>query len=223
VSRLSWIQKLDYYVDESNSSKLDAVVDIEVARNILNFQPDFHRKALVYGTKFYSRGVKQNYREYMIAKLIHHQIVKHGNGLKKRTIIDLAANSSVPALRLVTACSMPFFSVSAIDDKVLTNLLVVSMTSFDFETTPICKVETVDREDSLVQIYFVALHEIYPTQIGTIPFTVDGLATIISNTGVDGTMRKYVKSRFDDSRIKPHHNVMILLHPDKLSLQPTIE
>jgi hypothetical protein len=51
VSRLSWIQKLDYYVDESNSSKLDAI-DIEVARNLLNFQPDFHRKALVYGTKF---------------------------------------------------------------------------------------------------------------------------------------------------------------------------
>ncbi len=50
-SRLSWIQKLDYYVDKSNASKLDAV-DIEVARNLLNFQPDFHRKALVYGTKF---------------------------------------------------------------------------------------------------------------------------------------------------------------------------
>ncbi len=56
MSRLSWIQKLvDYYVDESNSSKIDAV-DIEVARNLLNFQPDFHRKALVYGTKFYGRG-----------------------------------------------------------------------------------------------------------------------------------------------------------------------
>jgi len=40
---------------------------------------------------------------------------------------------------------------------------------------------------------------------------------------VNGTMRKYVKSRFDDSKIKPHHNVMILLHPDKLSLQPTVE
>ena len=49
--------------------------------------------------------VKQNYRAHMVAKLIHHQIVRHGNGLKK-PIIDLGANSSVPALRLVTACSM---------------------------------------------------------------------------------------------------------------------
>ena len=49
MSRLSWIEKLDYYVDESNSSKLDAV-DIEMARTLLIFQPDFHRKALVYGT-----------------------------------------------------------------------------------------------------------------------------------------------------------------------------
>ena len=166
--------------------------------------------------------VKQNYRDNMVAKLIHHQIETHGNGLKK-PIIDLGANSSVPAVLLVTACSMPFFSVSAIGDKVLKNLLVASMTSFDFKTTPTCKVETVDRKDSLVQIYFVALQDIYPTQIGTIPFTADGLAMIISNTVVNGTMRKYVKSRFDDSRIKPHHNVMILLHSDKLSLQPTEE
>jgi hypothetical protein len=116
-----------------------------------------------------------------------------------------------------------FFSVSAIGNKVLRNLLVASMTSFDFKTTPTCKVETVDRKDSLVKTYFVALQDIYSTQIGTIPFTADGLAMIISNTVVAGTMRKFVKSRFDDSRIKPHHNVVILLHPDKLSLQPTVE
>ena len=149
--------------------------------------------------------VKQNYRiskrrDDMAPKLIHHQIETHGNGSKKRTI-DLGANSSVPAIRLVTACSMPF-SVTAIGDKVLKNLLVASMTSFDFKTTPKCQVETVDREDSLVQIYFVAPQDIYPTQIGTIPFTADGLAMIISNTVVNDTMRKYVKSRFDDSRIK---------------------
>jgi hypothetical protein len=51
--------------------------------------------------------VIQNYRDNMVAKLIHHQIETYGNGLKK-PIIDLDANSSVPALRLVTACSMPF-------------------------------------------------------------------------------------------------------------------
>ena len=67
------------------------------------------------------------------------------------------------------------------------------MTSFDFKTTPTSQVETVDREDSLVQIYFVALQDIYPTQIDTIPFTANGLAMIISNTVVAGTMRKYEK------------------------------
>ncbi len=52
--------------------------------------------------------VKQNNGDHMVAKLIHHQIVTHGNGLKK-PILDLGANSSVPAILLVTACSMPFF------------------------------------------------------------------------------------------------------------------
>ena len=67
------------------------------------------------------------------------------------------------------------------------------MTNFDFKTTPTCQVETVDREDSLVQNYFVALQDIYHTQIDTIPFTAKGLAMIISNTVVAGTMRKYEK------------------------------
>jgi hypothetical protein len=93
------------------------------------------------------------------------------------------------------------------------------MTSFDYKASPTCEVETIDGKDSLVQIYFVALQDIYPTQIGTIPCTADCLAMIKSNTVVAGMMRKYVKSRFDDSRIKLHHNVMILLLPDKLSLQ----
>ncbi len=45
--------------------------------------------------------VKQNYGDHMVAKLIHHQIETHGNGLKK-LIIDLGANSSVTAALLVT-------------------------------------------------------------------------------------------------------------------------
>ncbi len=60
--------------------------------------------------------VKQNYRDNMVAKLIHHQIETHGNGLKK-PIIDLGANSSVPAVLLVTACSMPFFLLVQLTTK----------------------------------------------------------------------------------------------------------
>jgi len=55
IISLTWINKLKYYGNEKHSSMLKAV-DIAVARNLLNFQPEFHRTALVYGTKFYSRG-----------------------------------------------------------------------------------------------------------------------------------------------------------------------
>jgi hypothetical protein len=224
VSRLSWIEKLDYYVDESNSSKLDAV-DIEVARNLLIFQPDFHRKALVYGTKFYSRGSQCRETELSgpYGRETYSPSTRNAWQWFEKAHYRSWCKFQCPRCPARYGLLNAFFSVSAIGDKVLKNLLVASMTSFDFKTTPTCQVETVDREDSLVQIYFVALQDIYPTQIGTIPFTADGLAMIISNTMINGTMRKYVKSRFDDSRIKPHHNVMILLHPDKLSLQPTVE
>jgi hypothetical protein len=202
ASRLSWKEKLDYYVDESNSSKLDAV-GIEVARNLLNFQPDFHRKALVYGTKFYSResqcreielldfGTSGRYspETYSPSNRNAWQWFQKAH---YRSWYKFQCPRSQARYGLLNA----FFSVSAIGDKVLKNLLVASMTSFDFKTTPTCQVETVDREDSLVQIYFVALQNIYPTQICKIPFTADGLAMIISNTMVNGTMRKYVKSRF---------------------------
>jgi len=55
IPSLSWIAKLKYYADERNSSKLNTV-DTAVAKNVLNFQPKFHKNALIYGTKFYSRG-----------------------------------------------------------------------------------------------------------------------------------------------------------------------
>ena len=98
------------------------------------------------------------------------------------------------------------------------------MTSFDFRSNSSSKVERVTREDSLARIYFVAVQDIYPTQIGTIPlFTEDGFAMTISNTTVTETMKNYVKSRVDNSSIQPHQYVMILLHPDRLTLQPRQE
>jgi hypothetical protein len=180
---------------------------------------------LVYGTKFYSRG--SQCRETELWRPYGRETYSPSNRNAWQWFEKAHYRSwckfQCPRCPARYGLLNAFFSVSAIGDKVLKNLLVASMTSFDFKTTPTCKVETVDRKDSLVQIYFVALQDIYPTQIGTIPFTADGLAMIISNAMVNGTMRKYVKSRFDDSKIKPHHNVMILLHPDKLSLQPTVE
>ena len=89
--------------------------------------------------------------------------------------------------------------------------------------TQTCKVETVKREESFDRNkLFIALQDIYPTQIGTIPFTTEGLAITSSNTKVDTAMGKYVVSRFDNSLIQPNQYVMILLHPDRLSLQPSV-
>jgi hypothetical protein len=229
ISNKPWIDKLKYYVDESNSSKLNAV-DVEVARNLLNFKPDFHRKALVYGTKFYSRG--SHCRETKMWQLYvpggpqpygHEGISPTNKNAWKwfekphyRSWCKFQCPDCPARYGLINA----FFSVNAIGDEVLKNLLIASMTSFEFKSHSSSKVERVRRNGSLKRIYFVAIQDIFPTQIGTIPFREDGRAIAISNTSVTGTLKNYVKSRFDDSSIQPHDYVMILLHPDRLSLQP---
>jgi hypothetical protein len=228
ISNKPWIDKLKYYVDESNSSKLNAV-DVEVARNLLNFKPDFHRKALVYGTKFYSRG--SHCRETKMWQLYvpggpqpygHEGISPTNKNAWKwfekphyRSWCKFQCPECPARYGLINA----FFSVNAIGDEVLKNLSIASMTSFTVEK--VNAVEKVNRVDSLARNYFVALQDIYPTQVGTIPFTVDKRAITISNTTVSGTMKNYVKSRFDYPTIQPHYYVMILLHPDRLALQPT--
>lgn len=224
TSRLSWIEKLNYYVNELNSSELSAT-DVEVAKNLINFQPDFHRKALVYGTKFYSRGSQCRETKLWGTYGCETYSPSSSNAWQwfEKAHYRSWCKFQCPGYPARYGLLNAFFSVSAIGDKVLKNLLVASMTSFEFDSTSSCKVETVDKENSLAQIYFVALQDIYPSQIGTIPFTADGLAMTISNAIVASTMKKYVKSRYDDRRIKPHHDVMILLHPDRLSLQPTVE
>jgi hypothetical protein len=224
ISNKPWIDKLKYYVDESNSSKLNAV-DVEVARNLLNFKPDFHRKALVYGTKFYSRG--SHCRETKMWQPYGHEGYSPANKnawkwfekAHYRSWCKFQCPECPARYGLINA----FFSVNAIGDEVLKNLLIASMTSFDLvkKTNPSSTVvEKVNRVDSLARNYFVALQDIYPTQVGTIPFTVDKRAITISNTTVTGTLKHYVQSRFDNSSIQPHDYVMILLHPDRLTLQP---
>jgi len=222
ISHLPWIDKLKHYVDESNSSTLNAV-DVNVARNLLNFQPDFHRKALVYGTKFYCRG--SQCRETTIWQPYGHVGYSPTSPYKwfEKTHYRSWCKFQCPASPARYGLLNAFFAVNAIGDEVLKNLLIASMTSFEFKIKSSSKVERVRRIGSLIRIYFVAIQDIFPTQIGTIPFTEDGFAMTISNTTVTETMKNYVKSRVDNSSIQPHQYVMILLHPDRLTLQPRQE
>ena len=228
VPSLSWVDKLKYFVDETNSSKLNAV-DIVVAGNLLNFQPQFHKNALVYGTKFHSRGsqcretkLSSNYVRAFGRDTYSPSNKKIWRWFEKahyRSWCKFQCPGRSARYGLLNA----FFSVSSIGDEVLKDLLLASTTSFYFERTQTCKVETVKREESFDRNkLFIALQDIYPTQIGTIPFTTEGLAITSSNTKVDTAMGKYVVSRFDNSLIQPNQYVMILLHPDRLSLQPSV-
>jgi hypothetical protein len=97
------------------------------------------------------------------------------------------------------------------------------MTTFKYTSTP-GKVERVSREESFDNhsIHFVALQDIFPTQVCTIPFLNENTAISIKNTMIEDKMRNYVVSIHADLNlnIKPKFYVMILMHPDRLVLQP---
>jgi len=98
------------------------------------------------------------------------------------------------------------------------------MTTFKYTTTP-GKVERVSREESFDNhsIYFVALQDIFPTQVCTIPFLNENTAISIKNTVTEVKIRNDIVSLYDNMNIKPSFYVMITMHPDRLPLQPGID
>jgi hypothetical protein len=98
------------------------------------------------------------------------------------------------------------------------------MTTFKYTTTP-GKVERVSREESFdnQSIYFVALQDIFPTQVCTIPFLNENTAISIKNTVTEVKTRNDIVSLYDNMNIKPSFYVMIMMHPDRLPLQPGID
>ena len=225
----TWVQKLKYMTDETNSkSFMDN--DVKVASALLQFRPTFYKEALVYGTHFRSRG--SHCREFGAP------INNYGGETYSPSNTDTGqwfdkhnTRSWCKFQRGSTAKSKTrygllnaFFDVKSIGDPTLDGLLLASMTSFMISTTP-GQVERVEREGSFDRhsVYFVALQDILPTQICTIPFLDENKAISIKNNFIEDKMRKYVVSIHDDPKIKPKFYVMILMHPDRLSLQPGVD
>ena len=233
ANKSSWSEKIEYVL--SHESEFDANV-LRVAGNLKNFTPLFYQEATIYGLRFYSRG--SNCREQAQPR---NDIRAYGRLTYSASKIDSdiwynkkhysswckwhchqQGPSPIYGYGLLNA----FFSASTLGDECLNGLLLASVTSFKYETSS-GKVETVRKEESLRDnLYFVALQDILPTHVATIPFqnsikTIMTKAVSIPSSAL--SMRKYLCSVHDDPEVEPEYYVMIMMHPERLALQPSIE
>ncbi len=227
----TWVQKLRYMTDNADSMKFSDE-DVKFAYALLRFKPVFYKEALIYGTHFYSRGSQcrelaysSNYYRRYGGDTFSPSNTNTGQWFDKhntRSWCKFQIGQSTTRYGLLNA----FFDVKSLGDQSLNGLLLASMTTFKFTTTS-GKVERVSREESFdnQSIHFVALQDIFPTQVCTIPFLDENTAISIKNTMIEDKMRKYVVSIHADKNlnIKPQFYVMILMHPDRLALQPGVD
>jgi hypothetical protein len=228
-SHTTWVQKLLYMTDEENSHTFRDE-DVKVANALLQFKPSFYKEALIYGTHFYSRGSQCRELEYSSNHLRRYGVdtfspsnTNTGQWFDKhntRSWCKFQCGKSTTRYGLLNA----FFDVKSIGDQSLNGLLLASMTTFKYTTTP-GKVERVSREESFDNhsIHFVALQDIFPTQVCTIPFLNENTAISIKNTVTEVKIRNDIVSLYDNMNIKPSFYVMIMMHPDRLPLQPGID
>ena len=225
----TWVQKLLHMTDEVNSHSFRDE-DVKVANALLQFKPSFYKEALIYGTHFYSRGSQCRELEYSSNHLRRYGVdtfspsnTNTGQWFDKhntRSWCKFQCGKSTTRYGLLNA----FFDVKSLGDQSLNGLLLASMTTFKYTTT-LGKVERVSREESFDNhsIYFVALQDIFPTQVCTIPFLNENTAISIKNTVTEVKTKNDIVSLYDNMNIKPSFYVMIMMHPDRLPLQPGID
>ena len=193
------------FVVDIKESDLDIFSPNEVAlaRAIIGFKPNFHRKAWVYGLMFRSRG--STFREK--AKGDNEFDWKDKKNYSSWCKFIQTKTSRYAKINA-------FFEVLLGDDSV-DGLLVASVTSYkDRKKAPNILVDIVDHSGSMDDsILFVALQDIYPTRIATIPFGDNHLPI---NTSQKTRDPKFV----NESERQLSYSYMLQMDADKISRMP---
>jgi len=189
---------------------------------------------VIYGTKFYSRGSQCRQTEVFSNNKRAYGRETYSATASKRTPSWFEQNHYRAWCKF--QCSghpirygllNAFFDVSSIGDRALEGLQLASVTSFIINSDKL-KASSVDKiktEESLDRsISFVALEDIYPTQVGTIPFFTNEVSITIKPINMIRRKKlKHAKSRFESEDVVPSFYIMILLQPERLPLQPAVD
>ena len=220
---------------QTHSQLLNTIVDnddccpreeVLVAQSLLSFKPMFHSQAWIYGLQFRSRG--SMYREYLFelpqkvransetysAREVPWNCKKNYSSWCMFQQSDFNSLNTPHSYRYGRINS--FFAIN-IGDKSIDGLLLASVTSHKFERVAI-NVDKVTNSESLdPHTIFIALQDIYPTLIATIPFASNGLATRTSRKqNVDP---KHVNAL--EKNLQLMYSIMLKMNPDKLSCFPS--
>ncbi len=220
---------------QTHSQLLNTIVDnddccpreeVLVAQSLLSFKPMFHSQAWIYGLQFRSRG--SMYREYLFelpqkvraisetysAREVPWNCKKNYSSWCMFQQSDFNSLNTPHSYRYGRINS--FFAIN-IGDKSIDGLLLASVTSHKFERVAI-NVDKVTNSESLdPHTIFIALQDIYPTLIATIPFASNGLATRTSRKqNVDP---KHVNAF--ERNLQLMYSIMLKMNPDKLSCFPS--
>jgi hypothetical protein len=225
LPRHQWINKLKNIVSTGSNQTVDN--DFTMAEKFLNFKPRFHKNACIYGVDFSSRG--SDCREIRNADSENPSNANCKWFEKRETQSWCQFDNYIPGnLEVIPYYGYlnSFFDVDYLGDPALKGLLVASVTPFAF-TTSLCNVDRVERKNSFHgDTLFVALQDIAPTLIGTIPFSRDSIGQNHKAISLNPKVSKFKMHNTieysHNAKIEPDYYEMFLLHPNRLSSRPDV-
>ena len=196
-----------YKDDAFSKEQVDFVI------RLLQFKPIFYKMAWIYGLEFASRG--SIYREFSpdhIAVLPWYDKRTYSSWCKfQHSDFNFKGSEDSYRYGLINA----FFEIN-IGDSSIDGLFLASVTSHLYvrnapNVDHVMQSESVDHDN-----LFVALQDIFPTRIGTIPIGVNSLAITRNCKKLEGLTYVNVFAKTE----KPIYSVMLTLEPDKISRFP---
>ena len=173
-SHLSFSNMLRMVVQEGYKDDAFSKEQVDFVIRLLQFKPIFYKMAWIYGLEFASRG--SIYREFSpdhIAVLPWYDKRTYSSWCKfQHSDFNFKGSEDSYRYGLINA----FFEIN-IGDSSVDGLFLASVTSHLFNRNTTTNVDHVMQSESVDHDnLFVALQDIFPTRIGTIPIGVNSLA-----------------------------------------------
>ena len=211
-----------YILESALGSDLYSEEEKAIAKALLSYTPIFQSKAWIYGLQFRSRG--SQCREYLNSVP---QTVKYGGStFNDQKVLSWDHKSNLSCWCIFQQSDFntsttqyhygqlnAFFEIN-IGDSSIDGLLLASVTSYLFQRRA-PNVDVVNANESMnPQIVFVALQDIFPTLIATLPIGPDGKAIRLNQKTTE------YHDQVTSEKIEPHHSFMFKMNPDKISRFP---
>ena len=188
---------------------------VHFSRKILNFRPRWQKQAIIYGIPFGSRGSDCREVEKPISHEVYYKYNPSNTKSKWHHKSDISCWFKYDKNTYGKLNS--FFTVDELGDEAMNGLLLASVTCFNIDIEKRRNVDRVSHQYSLKEIYFVALQDIIPSRVATIPFNENDQTISLTK---NKRYKLFTKNKFLIHQFHcpiPKYYSMILLDRNKLS------